>query len=147
MKRLFFALCAGLLGCAITALAEANWGTDLNAALAQAKKEKKLVLLDFTGSDWCGPCMKLKKEVFDSKEFADYAAKNLVLVEVDFPRNKKQSAELVKANEALQEKYKPKGFPTILLLNADGKEVSRTVGNVLPGTKDWIAKFEEAKKK
>ena len=147
MKRLLFALCAGLLGCAISAHAQASWGTDLDAALAKAKKEKKHVLLDFTGSDWCNPCMKLKKEVFSTKEFADYAAKNLVLVEVDFPRNKKQSAELVKSNEALKEKYKANGFPTIIILNTDGKEVSRTVGNVLDGTKAWIAEFEKARKK
>jgi len=150
MNRLLVALfvIAGFLATQPPARAELSWGTDLNAALAQAKKEKKHVLLDFTGSDWCGPCIRLKKEVFDSKEFADYAAKNLVLVEVDFPRKKKQSTELVKSNEALQKKYKTDGqVPTIIILNADGKEISRTVGNVLNGAKDWIAKFDEAKKK
>jgi len=147
MKRLLFALCAALLGCAITAQAQATWGTDLEAALAKAKKEKKHVLLDFTGSDWCKECIKLKKEVFDTKEFADYAAKNLVLVEVDFPRNKKQSAEIAKSNQALKEKYKADGFPNIIILNADGKEVSRTVGNILDGPKAWLAEFEKARKK
>jgi protein disulfide-isomerase len=92
--------------------------------------------------------MRLKKEVFESKEFADYAARNLVLVEVDFPRKKKQSDELSKSNEALQKKYKTDGqVPTIILLNADGKEVSRTVGNILNGPKAWIAAFDEARKK
>ena len=150
MKRFLVALfvITGFLATQLPARAELSWGTDLNAALAQAKKEKKQVLLDFTGSDWCGECIRLKKEVFDSKEFADYAAKNLVLVEVDFPRKKKQSTELVKSNEALQQRYKTDGqVPTIIILNADGKEISRTVGNVLNGTKAWIAKFDEARRK
>src|ERR1051326_4751371 len=69
---------------------ELNWQTDLAKAQAQAKKENKLVMLDFTGSDWCGWCIKLNKEVFSKPEFVDYPKKNLVLVEVDFPRSKKQ---------------------------------------------------------
>src|SRR5437870_8783223 len=88
---------------------ELNWLTDLPKAQAQAKKENKLVMLDFTGSDWCGWCIKLNKEVFSKSEFADYAKKNLVLVEVDFPHAKKQSQELKKANAALKEKYEIKG--------------------------------------
>src|SRR6266481_1993267 len=86
--------------------AELEWQTDLAKAQAQAKKENKLVMLDFTGSDWCGWCKKLDAEVFSKPEFASYAKKNLVLVEVDFPRGKQQSAELKKANQALQDKYK-----------------------------------------
>src|SRR5213593_3012649 len=87
---------------------ELNWLTDLPKAQAQAKKENKLVMLDFTGSDWCGWCIKLNKEVFSKSEFAEYAKKNLVLVEVDFPRRKAQSADQKKANEALQGKYNVK---------------------------------------
>ncbi len=147
MKKLLLTLVAGLMACAFTARANDAWGTDFDAALAQAKKEKKHVLIDFTGSDWCGPCIRLKKEVFDSKEFTDYAAKNLVLVEADFPRTKKQSAELIKSNAALQKKYKTDGYPTVVIINADGKEVSRTVGYAPGGAKTWIAKFDEARKK
>src|SRR6266481_9627103 len=86
--------------------AELQWNTDLAKAQAQAKKENKLVMLDFTGSDWCGWCIKLHSEVFSKPEFAEYARKNLVLVEVDFPRKKKLSAEQKKANDALQQKYR-----------------------------------------
>ena len=82
--------------------AASEWLTDLPKAQAQAKEEKKMVLLDFTGSDWCGWCIKLHNEVFSKPEFAEYARKNLVLVEVDFPRKKKLGAEQKKANEALQ---------------------------------------------
>ena len=147
MKKFLLTLVAGLMACAVTARAELAWGTDLDAALAQAKKEKKHVLIDFTGSDWCGPCMRLKKDVFDTKEFADYAEKNLVLIEADFPRIKKQSAALIKSNAALQAKFKTDGYPTIIILNGDGKEVSRTVGNQHGGPKAWIAVLSEARKK
>lgn len=102
---------------------EPEWTTDLAKAQAKAKAEKKMVMLDFTGSDWCGWCIKLHKEVFSTKEFADYASKNLVLVEVDFPRNKKQDEAEKKANRELAEKYKVKGYPTIIVLDADGKQV------------------------
>src|SRR5437667_5690546 len=88
---------------------ELNWLTDLAKAQAQAKKENKLVMLDFTGSDWCGWCIKLNKDVFSTQEFADYAKKNLVLVEVDFPKRKTLSADQKKANQALAEKYKIQG--------------------------------------
>ena len=75
---------------------EATWLTDLPKAQAQAKAEKKIVLMDFTGSDWCPPCKALHKNVFSTQEFQEYAAKNLVLVEVDFPRAKQQTEELRK---------------------------------------------------
>jgi len=78
--------------------AELDWLTDLQKAQAKAKTENKLVMMDFTGSDWCGWCIKLNKEVFSKPEFADYARKNLVLVEVDFPRYKKQADDVKKAN-------------------------------------------------
>src|SRR5882757_526046 len=99
---------------------ELQWLTDLPKAQAQAKAENKLVMLDFTGSDWCGWCIKLHREVFSKPEFAEYANKSLVLVEVDFPRTKKQSDALKKANQALQDKYKIEGYPTIIILDGAG---------------------------
>src|SRR5260221_13878642 len=92
---------------------ERQWMTDLSKAQAKAKAEKKLVMLDFTGSDWCGWCIKLHKEVFSKPEFEEYAKKNLVLVEVDFPRGKQQTEELKKANQKLQQKYGIEGYPTL----------------------------------
>jgi protein disulfide-isomerase len=124
----------------------ATWLTDAKKAQEQAKKENKLVLLDFTGSDWCGWCIKLNKEVFSQPEFAQYAKTNLVLVEVDFPRKKRQSPELKKANEALSDKYGIEGYPTIIVLNGDGKKVGN-LGYIPGGPKAFIAKLEGMKRK
>jgi len=145
MKRIVLSLSAVLLLGTLTAFAETTWGTDLPAAQTQAKKDKKLVLMNFTGSDWCSWCVKLQKEVFTTKEFDDYAKEKLVLVEVDFPNKKKQSAELKKANEALQAKYKASGFPTIVVVNGEGKEVWRKVGYMPGGPKAWIAELDKLK--
>ena len=136
-------VCGALLQ---AAAAELNWLTDLPKAQAQAKADKKLVMLDFTGSDWCGWCIKLNKEVFSQPEFADYAKKNLVLVEVDFPRSKPQSADQKKANAALQDKYKIEGYPTIIVLNSEGHKVGE-LGYQPGGPKAFIAELDKLKKK
>src|SRR5256885_17104543 len=104
MKKLAVGLLTGLTLLQVRG-EDLKWLTDLPKAQEQAKAEKKLVMLDFTGSDWCGWCIKLHKEVFSQPEFSDYAKKNLVLVEVDFPRSKPQSEAQKKANQALQAKY------------------------------------------
>jgi protein disulfide-isomerase len=140
----------GLLACCTllqAGAAEAKWLTDLPQAQAQAKKENKQVLLDFTGSDWCGWCIKFNKEVLSTPEFAEYAAKNLVLVEVDFPHKKEQTAELQKANKALGSKFGVDGYPTFVVLNKDGKEVGRQEGYSAGGPKAFIAKLEGFKAK
>jgi len=124
---------------------ELQWLTDLPKAQAQAKKENKMVMMDFTGSDWCGWCIKLKKEVFSTSEFAKYAKDNLVLVEVDFPHKKELPEEQKKANEALQQKYNVDGFPTIVMLDGEGKKAGTIVG-YLP-EKEFLAKLGELKKK
>lgn len=122
-----------------------TWLTDAVKAQTQAKAEKKLVLLDFTGSDWCGWCIKLNKEVFALPEFAEYAQKNLVCVEVDFPNKKKLSAEQKKANDALAAKYKIEGYPTIIVLDGEGKKVGE-LGYMKGGPKAFIAELEKLKK-
>jgi protein disulfide-isomerase len=124
MKRLL--LCLFLA--TISLHASEIWGTDYPAALTQAASSKKPILLEFTGSDWCPPCMKLTKTVFEQPTFEDFAKENLVLVKLDFPRNKEQAAELKAANEALAKKYQVQGFPTIILLSSTGEEVIRKVG-------------------
>ena len=122
--------------------ADLTWLTSVPDAQARAKKESKLVLLDFTGSDWCGWCIKFKKEVLTTPEFAEYAAKHLVLVEVDFPRKIEQSDELKKANKALGGKYKVDGYPTFVVLNKEGKEIGRQVGYAAGGPEAFIAKLK-----
>jgi thioredoxin-related protein len=129
------------------AAAAPGWMTSVPDAETQAKTESKLVLLDFTGSDWCSWCKKLDAEVFTKAEFGDYAKKNLVLVEVDFPNQKKLPADLVKANSALKDKYKITGYPTLIVLKPDGTVVWTQVGYMEGGPKAVIAKLDEAKKK
>ncbi|MDB6108963.1 MAG: trxA [Pedosphaera sp.] len=127
--------------------AESDWLTDLPKAQAQAKAEKKLVLMDFTGSDWCPPCKALHKNVLTSPEFEAYAKTNLVLVVVDFPRSKEQSEELKKSNEALKDKFNIEGFPTVILLDGNGKQLSKETGYGGASPKEFIAGLEKAKKK
>ncbi len=134
------------LACWQVNASELEWMTDLPKAQAKAKEEKKLVMMDFTGSDWCGWCIKLDKEVFSTPEFAEYAKQNLVLVEVDFPNKKKQSPELKKANAALQKKYKIEGYPTIIVLNSEGKQVGK-LGYLKGGPKAFTAELEKLRKK
>ncbi|MDD5140673.1 MAG: thioredoxin family protein [Verrucomicrobiales bacterium] len=145
MKKL---LIAAAIGCVWfqTQAADLNWGTDLPKALAQAKAEKKMVLLDFTGSDWCGWCIKFDKETLSTDKFAEYAKTHLELVVVDFPNKKPQSDALKAANKALGEKYKANGYPTFVLLNADGKEIGRQVGYAPGGPEAFIAKLEKFSK-
>jgi len=146
MKKI--ALC--LLGCWMTfqlQAADSTWLTSVPDAQAQAKKENKLVLLNFTGSDWCVWCKKLDAEVFTQKQFLDYAKSNLVLVEVDFPTEKKLAADLVKANDALKTKYKVTGFPTLVVLKPDSTVVWNQVGYMEGGPAAVIAKLDAAKKK
>ena len=125
--------------------ADSSWLTSLPEAKVKAKKEQKLVLLDFTGSDWCGWCKKLDAETFSKSEFAEYAKKNLVLVEVDFPAQKPQSDELKAANRALGQKYDVTGYPTLVLIKPDGKVVWKQVGYLQGGPSAMIAKLDEAK--
>lgn len=125
--------------------AELEWQTDLAKAQAQAKKENKLVMLDFTGSDWCGWCKKLNADVFSKSDFNEYAKKNLVLVEVDFPRFKKLSDGQQKANNALQEKYKIEAYPTIIVLDGEGKQVGQL--GYMSSSKPFIEELDKMKKK
>ena len=125
---------------------EATWLTDLPKAEAQAKADHKIVLVDFTGSDWCNWCIKFRKEVLDTPEFQEYAGKNVVLVELDFPQKKAQPDDLKAANFALWKQYEVKGFPTLLVLDGTGKEIGRQVGYSEGGPKAFIAKLEGYKK-
>jgi len=102
-----------------------SWLTDLDEGIKVAKAEKKAILVDFTGSDWCGWCIRLKKEVFDQKEFAA-ATKDFVLVELDYPQKKQQSAEVKAKNKVWAEKFSIEGFPTIMLLDSNGEPFAQT---------------------
>ncbi len=92
---------------------ELTWHTDMNKASEIALKEKKTLLLFFTGSDWCGWCIRLQNEVLKKPEFAKWANKNAVLVELDFPRRKQLPAELAEQNQKLMNMFNVRGFPTL----------------------------------
>lgn len=121
-RLVILALALFALG-AVSARAEANWLSDISKAQTEAKANHKLLLLDFTGSDWCIWCKKLHAEVFSKPEFQDYAKDHLVLMTVDFPRQSPLAPEVRKQNEELAAKYGIQGFPTIIVLNGDGKQV------------------------
>jgi thioredoxin-related protein len=138
--RIFLILFTSLLVTMIPAIA-AGWGDDYKAALADAAKQNKNVLLDFTGSDWCGWCIKLKKETFNQPAFKEFADKNLVLVEVDFPQGKTLPPAVKKQNDQLQEQYQVQGFPTLVVLNPQGKIIKQQSGYIPGGPKgfiDWL---------
>ncbi|OCX53232.1 thiol-disulfide isomerase [Mucilaginibacter sp. PPCGB 2223] len=108
----------------LIAIKPVTWLGDINTATAEAVKSKELIMINFSGSDWCGPCIRLRKEILESDVFTGYAADHLVLVRADFPRQKKNQLdkEQVKRNEALADKYNPEGkFPFTLLIDAQGK--------------------------
>lgn len=127
-----------MTGCTVV---ELNWGTDFEAARRQAGETGRPILADFTGSDWCGWCMKLKKEVFTKPVFQEYARDNLVLLKLDFPQRLPQSEAVRKQNEMLMAHYRVETFPTILLLDAEGRELGRT-GYQPGGAKIFVAQLK-----
>jgi len=127
----------------VAALAAEGWLTDLDAAKQQAAAEKKDILIDFTGSDWCGWCIKLDKEVFSTPAFK--AQKDFVLVSLDFPRKKELPADQKAKNDALAKAWGIQGFPTIILANAAGEPYAQT-GYKQGGPEAYLAHLAELRK-
>ena len=125
--------------------AKPGWLTSLDEAQQEAKAKKKLLLLDFTGSDWCGWCIMLDKEVFSKPEFKEYASKNLVLLELDFPRRKQMPPETAAQNEKLLMKYGIQGFPTVVVFDSSGKPLG-ALGYQAGGPQAFIAVLEKLRK-
>jgi thioredoxin-related protein len=123
------------------ARAESEWLTSLDQAKQAAQKDNKAMLLDFTGSDWCPYCIKLKKNVLDTPEFGKFASQHLVLMEVDFPQKKKQSSEVKKANAKLNQQFAVEGYPTIVVLNAQGEKLGALEGYDGETPSEYIAKL------
>jgi thioredoxin-related protein len=117
---------------------DALWLTDYKQALAQATQEKKSVLLDFTGSDWCPYCVQMDREVLNQREFIEFAKNNLVLVKLDFPRRKQLPLEETEQNHKLGQQFEIEGYPTYILVDPTGKEVKRQVGYLEGGPKKFI---------
>jgi thiol:disulfide interchange protein len=138
----YFAICALSASTLVTsAVAEPlkGWGDDLAKALVQAKSQNKPVLVEFTGSDWCPPCKMMRTNVFSKQEFVAAAAKKFILVEIDMPRGDK---EVAKKNQPTVEKYRIDGFPTVILLDAAGKEFSRFYASEHPKTEDFLKRLD-----
>jgi thioredoxin-related protein len=112
-----------LIAC-VAALSFTTWQPDFNKARQEAKANHQLILLNFSGSDWCGPCMMMRKNFFESQVFSEMADSNLVMVNADFPRKKKNqlNKEIADQNDELAEQYNPSGkFPYTILLDENGK--------------------------
>ena len=131
-----------VLAVSIAAHAGPGWLTDPVKAKVQAQKENKAVFVEFTGSDWCPPCKKLKAAILESPVFQEYASKKLVLLEVDFPRQTEQAAELKSQNAKLKQRFKITGYPTVILLDKNSKELDRWVGFGGESPEEYIAKLE-----
>lgn len=115
-----------------------NWDLALNAA----KELKRPILVNFTGSDWCVWCIRLVNEVFSQDEFYEYAKANLVLLKIDFPREIPQTEALKKQNSSLQKQFGIQGYPTIMLADSNGKEITRT-GYQKGGAESYIKHLQD----
>lgn len=144
MKRIAFILITCWVG-GLAIAVQAQWLESVPQALEQAKRENKLVLLDFTGSDWCGWCMKLDSETLSKPDFLDYAKNNLVLVRLDYPAHKEQFLEVKNANRALKEKYQVSGYPTLIALKPDGAVAWKQTGFLRGGPAALITKLDEVR--
>lgn len=115
---------------AAPALAAQGWMTDLPAALQLAEREGKLVLVDFTGSDWCSACIVLRRTVLDTPSFREFAADKFVLMEVDLPMKEGGKPELLRRNEEIAKRYGVGGFPTVMVLDPQGRVMGGFQGSL-----------------
>jgi|TARA_B100000780_G_C21043133_1_gene418651 thioredoxin-related protein len=125
MKKLFF----GIILLSSMMIFSQNWETSYESSITKAQAQNKKIILVFQGSDWCGPCIKLSKEIWSSQEFIDYSKENYILIQADFPRKKKNALKIEQQeiNNFLAEKYNPNGyFPLVVILNKDGQVIGET---------------------
>lgn len=143
MKKLLITLFL-VVGSMTVQAQDAVWHTDINKAIAASNKSKKPLLLFFTGSDWCGWCIRLQKEVLKTPEFEKWAKDNVVLVELDFPRRTPQLPEIQQQNAQLQSTFQIQGYPTVWFVNVTKKEAQvnfeklGTTGYVAGGPAAWL---------
>lgn len=118
-------------------LASNKWIESFDDAVSESKRTGKPILANFTGSDWCGYCVKLKKEVFSTPQFKSWAIENVVLLDLDFPRSTEQASWLKQQNRQLKDRYQIRGYPTVLLLSPSGSVMGK-LGYMNDADK-WIA--------
>ena len=148
MKKIIIALLL-FAGSFAAEAQELVWETNVNKAMEVSRKTKKPLLLFFTGSDWCGWCIRLQKEVLQTPEFAKWAKEKVVLVELDYPRRSTQTPEIKKQNNELQQAFGIQGFPTIVFANSSTKngkvnfEGIGSTGSVACGRSAWLEVAEK----
>lgn len=130
-------------GYAPTGMQPGVWLTDWEAAKAQAQRTNKPILINFTGSDWCGWCIRLKKEVFSQEEFKSWAGQKVVLFEADFPRQKALPPNLTAQNEKLAQQFQISGYPSIIFVDGNGKQLGPRYGYQEGGPAAWIKGAEQ----
>ena len=137
-------------GTEITQFVGEAWETDLNKAIALSYETKKPIMLFFTGSDWCGWCIRLQNEVFRTETFTKWAKENVILVELDYPRKKEQSQTIKEQNKQLQQMFAVQGYPTCHFVmptpTDDGRINLASLGQngyMAGGPDAWIAKVSE----
>ena len=127
-------------------VANPTWNTTWDAAVAESKRTSKPILLNFTGSDWCGWCIKLKEEVFETPAFKAWAAKKVVLLEVDFPRHSPQPDNVKARNQELAQKFGVSGYPSIFFSNSKGEPLGPRFGYAEGGPEAWTKQAEQVMK-
>ncbi len=144
MKKLSLIFVAFVCSIATSLLAGStkDWSDNYDDVVKKASKEGKYIFIDFSGSDWCGYCIKLEKEVLSKKVFKNYAKKRLALMMVDFPRRIKQSEKLKIQNRKLASRFKVRGFPTVLILTSDGKELVGKTGYQTGGAEKYVKSLD-----
>lgn len=136
-----------VIAIAFVSMSFTTWQTGLDAAKKEASQQHKYILLNFSGSDWCGPCIRLHKEIFNSTPFTQFTEHELVLVNADFPRLKKNQLDknIQHENEMLAERYNPKGaFPYTLLMDADGKVLKTWEGLPKETPEEFVHEIDAA---
>lgn len=145
MKKIFFILFISFSSFLVEAQEELTWYTDMSVASDLSMKEHKPLMMFFTGSDWCGWCIRLQKEVFKKDKFIKWAKENVILVELDFPKRTPQEESIKKQNAQLQQMFQVRGYPTVWIVNpektADGKvnlSALGSTGYVAGGPEKWL---------
>lgn len=145
-RKLFLPVFLALFALHGVFAAEGSWETDFAKAQTQAKSQHKLLFINFTGSDWCGYCIMMDRNVLSKPQFKEFADKNLVLLEIDFPRGKEQANSLREQNQKLAGQYNIEGFPTFIVLDGDGKKVWTSEGYFPGGPDAFVAELQKLRK-
>ncbi|MEN8774029.1 MAG: thioredoxin family protein [Akkermansiaceae bacterium] len=136
-----------ILSVALAATAQAgDFLTDFEAGKKKAAAEKKSLLVKFTGSDWCPPCIQLDKEVFSKKSFSSGVEKDFVVVVLDYPRKKKLPEDQTKVNKEIAKKYGLRSYPTVMLMDSKGKVFKSMSGYAGGGVKPYLAALKSSLK-